>query len=131
MKFLSEEWAEKHKALLLADFKEENRSNVELTEVYENCYGEDGKTIWIYYSMKNGLMDKLERGEGEDNIPESTFRCFGDYKDYVRVVKGQLDPKKGLMTGTFTLEGNYLKAISMLGTYMRVTECKKVPDLEF
>ena len=131
MKFLSEEWAEKHKEMLETQFSQETRANVELTEVYENCYGEEGKTIWIYYSMKNGRLGSMERGEGEENIPESTFRCFGDYKDYVLVIQGKLDPKKGIMTGKFTLEGNFLKAMSMLGTYMKTSECKKIPNTEF
>ena len=131
MKLLSEEWFKKHKELLEAEFSQETRLNVELTEVYENCYGEEGKTIWIYYSMKNGMLDRMERGEGDENIPESTFRCFGDYKNYVSVVKGQLDPRTGIMTGKFTLEGNFMKAMSMLGTYMKTSECKKVPGVEF
>ena len=130
MKFLSEEWTKKHKEMLETQFNKENRNNVELVEIYENCYGED-ITIWISYKMVDGKLAHLERGEGEDKIPEATFRSFGDYEDYVAVCKGQLDPKKGIMTGKFTLEGNLLKAMAMLGTYMKVNECKKFPEIEF
>ena len=130
MKFLSEEWTAEHKKLLDAEFSKENRNNVELVEVYENCYGED-KTIWILYKMVNGLLGEFKRGEGDEDIPKASFRCFGDYEDYVSVAKGELDPKKGIMSGKFTLEGNLMKAMSMLGTYMKVTVCKRVPGMEF
>ena len=131
MKFLSQEWFDKHVEALHTTFKDTNRNNTELVEVYENCWGEEGKTIWIYYQMKDGLVGKCERGEGEENLPAATFRCFGEYDDYVLVAQGKLDPKKGLLTGKFTLEGNLVKAISMLGTYMKVTECKRIEGMDY
>jgi len=36
----------------------------------------------------------------------------------------------GIMTGKFKLEGNMMKAMGMLGVYAKVTEAKKVPNLE-
>lgn len=130
MKFLSEAWCARHKEVLLSEFNKPNRNNVELTEVYEGCYGED-KTIWIYYKMVDGLLAEMARGEGEEGIHEATFRCFGSYDDYVKVIHGELDPKKGIMTGKFTLEGNLIKAMGMLGTYMKVSDCKKFAGTEF
>jgi putative sterol carrier protein len=81
--------------------------------------------------MEKGLLDFIERGEGEDDLPEAQFRCFGDYKNYVLVCQGKLDPNKGIITGKFTLEGNLMKAMGMLGTYGKVTKCKRVSGMEF
>lgn len=130
MKFLDEEWFEAHKTKLKEAFTEPNRSNVELIEVYENCWGED-TTVWIHYKMVDGLLGYSKRGEGDDNIPEAQFRVFGDYNNYVLVCQGKLDPNKGIITGKFTLEGNLMKAMGMLGTYAKVTACKNIDGMEF
>lgn len=130
MKFLDPEWFEKHHEKALALFNEPNRNNTELVEVYENCYGDD-KTIWCHYKLTDGLITLFERGEGEDDIPEAQFRVFGDYDHYVQVCQGKLDPNKGIITGKFTLEGNLMKAMGMLGTYAKVTEAKKIDGMEY
>jgi len=130
MIFLDDEWFEKHIEKGKSEFNKPNRSNLDLVEVYENCWG-GSSTIWIYYELKDGMLNKYEKGEGEDNIPDAQFRCFGEYKDYVRVCKGELDPNKGIISGTFTLEGNLLKAMGMLGTYGRLTEAKRIPGMEY
>jgi putative sterol carrier protein len=130
MKFLDEKWFEEHKIKLAEEFNETNRNTVELIEVYENCYGKN-LTIWIHYKMVNGLLGYIERGEGEDNIPEGQYRCFGDYENFVLVCQGKLDPNKGIITGKFTLEGNLMKAMSLLGTYAKVTKAKRIPGMAF
>ena len=79
--------------MTLKEFCEKNRNNVELVEVYENCYGED-KTIWMHYKLEEGIPVIIDRGEGEDDIPEAQFRVFGDYQNYVDVCEGRLDPNK-------------------------------------
>ncbi|HWQ75933.1 MAG TPA: SCP2 sterol-binding domain-containing protein [Syntrophomonas sp.] len=128
MKFLSEEWFIEFEKRCRDEFSKASNLSTELVEVYENFEG--NRTIWCLFKLENGLIAQFKHGEGEDSIPSALFRTFGDYPDYVKVLKGELNPKKGLMAGTFTLEGNMMKAMGMLGTYMRVTECKKVPGLE-
>lgn len=129
MKFISEEWFVEHEKLCRAEFSKPNNSNAELTEVYNNWDGD--KTVWFYYKVENGLIAQIKRGEGADNIPPAMFRATGDCSSYVKVVKGELDPKKGIMTGKFKLDGNLMKAMGMLGIYARLTECKKVSGAEF
>lgn len=131
MKFLDQEWFDKHVAALKSEFTETTRSTVGLVEVYENVYGEEDNTVWIHYEQKNGLVETCERGEGEDDIPSANFVVYGDYSDYVKVCKGELDPNKGIVSGKFTLEGNLLKAMGMLGTYNRITKCKKIEGMEY
>lgn len=131
MKFLSPEWFEAHVAKIQEVFNEPNRSTVGLVEVYENVYGEEDNTVWIHYEQEKGLLKSCDRGEGEDDIPEGQFVVFGDYADYVRVCKGELDPSKGIVSGKFTLEGNLIKAMGMLGTYNQITECKKLEGTEY
>ena len=128
MKYVSEEWFEEHKKLLAGMFTKPSNVSAELVEVYKNWDG--NKTAWVYYKVEKGLIADIKRGEGEDTIPKAMFRCFGEYENYAKVIRGELDPKMGIMTGKFKLEGNMMKAMGMLGVYAKVTEAKKVPNLE-
>jgi len=128
MKYCSEEWFEEHKKLLATMFTKPSNLSAELVEVYEHCEG--NKTVWVYYKVDKGLVADIKRGEGEETIPKAMFRCFGEYENYAKVIRGELDPKMGIMTKRFKLEGNMMKAMGMLGVYAKVTEAKKVPGLE-
>lgn len=131
MRFLDNEWYQEHEKRLREMFSEPGRSATELTEVYRNVWGEPGKTVWVYYKMDKGQLADIKYGEGEDSVPSARFRCFGDYEGYVKVCKGQLDPKTGILTGVFALEGGLASALGMLGTYYKLTECKKLPGMEY
>lgn len=128
MKFLSIEWFSEHERLLKSEFSRQGSVSAELVEVYQHWDGRG--SVWVYYNIVNGFLEKINRGEGEDNIPRAVFRVFGEYENYVSVLRGELDPKLGIMTGKFKLEGNMMKAMGMLGIYARITECKKIPDME-
>jgi hypothetical protein len=128
MKFVSGEWFVEHEKLLKAEFSKPSTSSAELVEIYQNWDG--GKSAWVYYRIVSGLLEETKRGEGEDNLPKAMFGVSGEYGNYVSVIKGELDPKKGLMTGKFKLDGNMMKAMGLLGIYARITECKKVPGME-
>lgn len=131
MRFLDEEWNVEHEKRLRETFSAPGRGNTELTEVYRNVWGEAGRTVWVYYKMANAMLAEIRFGQGEENIPAAQFRCFGDYEGYVRVCKGELEPATGILTGVFTLEGGLHRALAMLGTYNKVTECKRIPGMEF
>lgn len=130
MKFLSQEWfdamVEQAKTKY---FTKPNRMNMSYCEVYENCPG-DEETVWTYFVMKDGMVGEARLGYGDDDIPEATYRCFGDYEDYVKVLHGELDPNMGIVKGIFTLEGNLMKAMTMLGTYNNLTKSKQFEGLE-
>lgn len=130
MKLLSEEWFDAMVTKAKTEyFNKPNRMNFTYCEVYENCPG-DEETVWTFFEMIDGMVGKTEIGYGEDDIPEATYRCFGDYEDYVRVLKGELDPNMGIVKGIFTLEGNLMKAMTMLGSYNNLTKSKRVDGLE-
>ncbi len=131
MKFLDSEWFKAHEQKLKDTFTEPNRSNVILVEVYENVWGEEDKTVWVKYTTVNGLPAGFDHGEGEDSIPDAPFRVFGDYGNYALVCQGKLDSTKGIVTGKFTFEGNLIKAMGMMGTYAKVTDCKVFPGMEY
>lgn len=130
MKLLSQEWFDAMVTKAKTEyFTKPTRLSLSYCEVYENCPG-DEETVWTYFELKEGLVEVAEIGYGEDDMPEADYRCFGDYDDYVRVLKGELDPNMGIVRGIFTLEGNLVKAMTLLGTYNGLTKSKRVDGLE-
>ncbi len=131
MKFLDDEWYEKHLELIKQTFTEPGKLNTQLVEVYRNVWGEPGHVKWIKYVVEKTLVKEITRGEGEDTVPDAAFRCFGDYKNYVAVCQRRLDPKMGILGGAFKLEGGVMAAMPMLPVYDKLTQCKRMEDLEF
>lgn len=118
----------KHEELLKKEFSKDGRVNARLVEVYEDC--PDGKTRWIYYALTEGKFKEMRYDTGDD-VPEATFISSGKYKDYVKVETGEISPKSAHMNGTFTLKGNMMQALSMIGIYNRIMKCKQFEDIEY
>ena len=131
MKFLDDEWYQIHVEKVSACFTEPGKLSTQLVEVYRNVWGEPGNTRWIRYEVENTQLKSITRGEGEDTVPDATFRCFGDYKSYVSVCQRRLDPKMGILGGVFKLEGGVMAAMPMLPVYDRLTQCKRIDGMEY
>lgn len=130
MKFLDDEWYAAHLAMIEKVFSEPGKLNTSLVEVYRNVWGEKAHTSWIKYEVENTMIKAISRGEGEDQIPDAAFRCFGDYASYVSVLQRRLDPKLGILGGVFKLEGGVMAAMPMLPTYDKLTACKRIEGME-
>ena len=131
MKFLDAEWYAAHLDRISRTFTEPGKLKTELVEVYRNVWGEPGNTKWIKYVVENTMVKEITHGDGEYTVPDASFRCFGDYKSYVAVCQKRLDPKMGILGRTFILEGGVMAAMPMLPTYDKLTECKRIPGMEF
>lgn len=128
MKFMSQEWIDTHEKQLRTELSKEGKFTFKLVEIYEDC--PDGTTKWVYYSLKNSLLEDMQNGEGNDT-PEAEFKCYGKYESYIKVLKGELNSKAALIDGTFKLAGNMMKALSMLGIYSKVEKSKHVEGTEY
>ena len=131
MRFLDSDWYEAHLRMIGETFTEPGRLTTELVEVYRNVWGEAGNTKWIKYVVENTMVREITRGDGEDTVPEASFRCFGDYRSYVAVCEKKLDPKMGILGRVFTLEGGVVAAMPLLPTYDKLTQCKRIPCMEY
>ena len=128
MKFLSEEWFAAHEKKI-REVLTPGKACTEMTELYRNC--PDGRTVWIYYKIENGLLADIRMGEGEATLPKATFGGSGDYSSYVKSAKGELNAVKAISQGYFKFNGNLLKALPMLDIYNKVNAAKVFPDNEY
>lgn len=132
MKFLTDEWFDKTIERAKERFKP---GKLELTfcEVCKNCPGEY-PTVWMYYDVKNGQVADAKLGRGE--APNADFRGIADYADHVRISKGELDPKRAVMDKIVTIENNQgpvnpLKLVKLIDMYMKITDAKRIPGIEY
>ena len=130
MRFLDDSWYEAHLARIGESFSEPGRLSTSLVEVYRNVWGEPGHTRWIRYELENGLVREVSRGTGKEELPQASFRCFGDYASYVSVLQRRLDPKMGILGGVFKLEGGVMAAMPMLPVYDKLTACKRIEGMD-
>ncbi|MDO4815798.1 MAG: hypothetical protein Q4A83_04245 [Bacillota bacterium] len=128
MKFLSEEWFEKHQAKIKEELTP-GKACTAMTELYLDC--PDGTDKWIYYRIENGLLAEIKMGVGKDTLPEATFGGSGKYTSYVMSAKGELDPVKSITQGHFKFDGKLMKALPMLGIYNKVNAAKVFPENEY
>lgn len=128
VKFLSQEWAEKMYESLKAEFVEEAGVTLDFIQVVEES--PDGEEHWMEYILENSKFVDFKTGTGEWN-EEAPFKAFAEYDVYKRVIQGELDGKDALMTGEFSLEGNMAKAMTLMGTYVRIENVQRSIDTEF
>ena len=132
MKFLSEEWFDKTIERAKDRFKP-GKLNLTFCESCTDCPGEQ-PTVWMYYAVKDGQISEAKLGYGE--APMADFRGSAAYADHVRISKGELDPKKAVMDKIVTIENNQgsvnpLKLVKLIDMYMKITDAKRIPGVEY
>lgn len=128
MEYLSKDWMVECEKAVKEAFDKKSRVKTHLVEVYEDC--PDGIVRWVELKIEGGFLTDFKNGEGED-FPEATFRLYGSREKYVDVLQGRLDPQTALVTGVFTLEGNFLKALSLIGVYKKIIKARQSLDTEY
>ena len=129
MKFLTVEWGEEFKKLVMDTFsptKTPSKLTLTLCECYNKVPQCGGNTVWFMYTIKDGVMTSLERGEGRENAPAADYVSDCDYEPFVKTMTGELSTTKALMSGKIKLKGSLTKALKMLDTHNVITECKRL-----
>lgn len=129
MKFLTAEWGEEFKKLLTDTFSPEktpSKLTLSLCECYNKVPQCGGDTVWFMYTLKDGVMTSVERGEGRANAPAADYTSDSDYDIFVKTMTGELSTTKALISGKIKLKGSLTKALKMLDTHNVITECKRL-----
>ena len=109
--FPSEEWAKEYVEKLNSNsaYQEAGKTwddsitfVVEPDDSYNNSWN-------MFLDLKAGKCVKYQVGKEESDVPASTFKYKGKYSNWVKLIKGEIDPIQGLMTGKFKLEGSMMK----------------------
>ena len=112
-KFLSPEWITEVQRVVHDTIKPEdvNYASTTVLTIFENC--PPNKT-------EKALLTRVEKGVFTEVVlqlqpyPNTEFAISGDYKAYLKVMRGQMEPSAALMSGELHLQGNIFKAMSMV-----------------
>ncbi|WP_337860397.1 SCP2 sterol-binding domain-containing protein [Ferroplasma sp.] len=88
-------------------------------------------TWYLYLNLKAGKCIDSATGKEESDVPKSTFRYMGKYSNWVKLIKGEIDPIQGLMTGKFKLEGSMMKIMRYTNAAKEMVNTAKFVDTEF
>lgn len=133
MKFLTEEWFAALEENIYRLFNKPGKMTFEFCEVFDNCPGEHS-LIWVVYDVQNGIAKNVTHGF--DEIPQCDYFARGNYSDHIRVCKKEIDPKKSVINGTFSVEDRGggitpLKLLNLINMYMRLVEAKQLDGVEY
>ena len=90
------------------------------------------KESWcLYLNLKAGKCIDSKVGRTEEDVPKSTFKYIGIYSNWVKLIKGEIDPIQGLMTGKFKLDGSMMKIMRYTNAAKEMVNTAKMVDTQF
>lgn len=128
-KYLSPEWRDEVFKRVDAAFKAADMPKVSaaMNNQYKNC--PDGKNRFYYVSIVDGLLDKIEVGEGDG--PDAEFKIIGDYQVFAQVTRCEMNAQKALMSGKFKFKGNLVKGLKLASLADRLNKISAEIPTEF
>ena len=120
-KFPSEEWANAYFEKLNgnADYKDSARDwegDITLIIKADETMKEDA---YLYLDLYHGICRKYIFTTDLNKIPKSEFTYAGKFGNWKKLINGEVDPIKGILTGKFKLKGSMAKI-------MRYTKAAKL-----
>lgn len=125
-KFLSKEYETVLREKLMEEFSKPSNLTCTFCQIIHGC--PDGKDRYMIYGVDKGVANLFEIGEGEP--PAADYRVHGPYQVYADLVKGKQDGKVALVTKKLQLEGSMIKALGLIGAYIRIEKTQRAVDTE-
>lgn len=129
MKFLTEEWFEEFKPIVLDTFaagKTPSKISTTLCEMYSDVPFANGEKLWMFFKFDNGVVTECTRGVGLSTVPEAEYTTDATYEVVVKLLKGEMANAKALLKGQVKLKGNVSKALKLISTHDVLDKCKFV-----
>lgn len=133
LKFLTREWIEAYMDVLnnSPDYKEAAK---EWEGDFLFVIEPDGKCtekIIYYLDLWHGDCRSVDFFKEGDKLPETEFQYIGKYSDWLKVINGDLDPIKGILTRQFKLVGNKAKVMRATKAAKELVNSANKIDTEF
>lgn len=68
-----------------------------------------GEEIAMWFDLFHGDCRNAKFFQSVSDAPKSAFRYIGPFENWEKLIQGEIDPIKGLITGKFKLEGPRMK----------------------
>jgi putative sterol carrier protein len=66
-------------------------------------------TVYYYIDLFHGKCREATMITDADSVPEAEFQYIGNYSNWKKLLKGEIDPIRGLLMRKFKLVGNKAK----------------------
>ena len=130
LKFPSKEWIEEYMNVLnnSPDYKEAAKWwEGDFLFIIEPDERLDKKIIF-YLDLWHGDCRSVDYFEENQELPETEFQYIGTYSNWLKVIDGELDPIKGILTRKFKLVGDKGKVMrASKAAKELVNSAQKVP----
>lgn len=90
-----------------------------------------GKDIAMWFDLYHGDCRKATFFESVSDAPKSAFRYIGPFGNWVKLINGEIDPIKGVLTGKFKLEGPMMKIMRYTKAAKELVNTAGKIDTEF
>ena len=114
VKFPSVEWADQyvHKLNSNQGYKESGKTwEGDITFVIERD-ADLTENNYLYLDLFHGECRKHKFSKNVGDIPDAEFKYIGTYSNWVKLIRKEIDPIQGLLTGKFKLEGAMMKIMA-------------------
>ncbi|HYM38861.1 MAG TPA: SCP2 sterol-binding domain-containing protein [Thermoplasmata archaeon] len=90
------------------------------------------KDCYMYLDLFHGQCRKHGYAEEDpSSLPRAEFSYIGPYRNWVRLLKGEIDPIRGLMTGKFKLKGSMMKIMRYSRAAKEMVNATTAVDSDF
>ena len=110
-KFPSDEWVKEYMDKLNsnADYQDAGskwEGAITFVILKDDTFKDDA---YIYLDLYHGKCREARFSKSLTELPKSEFKYIGSYGNWRRLIDGEIDPIKGILTGKFKLEGAMMK----------------------
>jgi putative sterol carrier protein len=126
LKYLSKDWADEVTKRCQKELTPEKMKHITSSMLTINTKCPGGKTMAVFYKLKNGIVESVTIVEG--TLPKAEFSITADYDLFAKISKAELKARSALMSGKMLLKGNLVKALTLSPTVDRLNEViAKIP----
>jgi putative sterol carrier protein len=134
VKYLSEEWAQQAKKIVLDELdpkKDLKNMNASLLNIVQNV-PPDNKTVYFYIKFVNGHLEELLSSADESiKQKETEFTVAGDYTTFTQISKGEMSSAMALLKNRVKMTGNKMKAFTITKPIDTFNACIKKIQTEY
>jgi len=131
--FLTKEWIVEYKDVL-----NNSQSYKEAAKTWEGDFlfvikpdGALDKEVTYYIDLWHGDCRGVDLIEDGKPAPKTEFQYIGKYSEWLKVIRGELDPIKGILTRKFKLVGDKGKVMRATKAAKELVNSAQKVDTEF
>ncbi len=131
--FPSNEWIDAYKEALNGEpGKEFQEASKEWEGDFLFVINPDDKfddTVHLYLDLSHGTCKEAKMITDASSVPEAEFQYIGKYSNWEKLLKGEIDPIRGLLMRKFKLVGNKAKLMRSPVAKQLVATARKIDSI--